>query len=123
MATQTVPQTKFCTACGNQIHALAEICPVCGVRQMMAPQQFAYVPAPPRKDKTLAAILALFLGGVGIHKFYLGKVGQGILYLLLCWTFIPAIVSFIEAIVLFCQSEQSFQASLGAKYRTGGFAM
>lgn len=34
------------------------------------------------KNKTLAAILALFLGGLGIHKFYLGKTAAGILYLL-----------------------------------------
>jgi TM2 domain-containing membrane protein YozV len=124
MSVQTVPQTKFCTACGNQIHMLAEICPVCGVRQMMAPPQpYAYIPVAPRKDKTIAAVLALFLGGLGIHKFYLGKVGQGILYLLFCWTLIPAFVSFIEAIVYLSQSEQSFQASLGAPYRTGGFSV
>ncbi|HEX8903332.1 MAG TPA: TM2 domain-containing protein [Longimicrobiaceae bacterium] len=120
MSIQTVPQTKFCTACGNQIHLMAEICPVCGVRQMMAPPQpYAYVPVAPRKDKTVAAVLAFFLGGVGIHKFYLGKVGQGILYLLLCWTFLPAIAGFIEGIIYLVQSDQSFQASLGVPYRTG----
>ena len=41
------------------------------------------------KSKAIAIILALFLGGIGIHKFYLGQAGQGILYLLFCWTFIP----------------------------------
>lgn len=123
MSTQTYPQTKFCTSCGNQIHMMAEICPVCGVRQMMAPQQVAYFPVAPRKDKQLAAVLALLLGGLGVHKFYLGKVGQGILYLIFCWTLIPAIVSFIEAIVLLSQSEESFQRSIGAPYRTGGFSM
>ncbi|HEX8905175.1 MAG TPA: TM2 domain-containing protein [Longimicrobiaceae bacterium] len=123
MATQTVPQTKFCTACGNQIHMMAEICPVCGVRQMAAPvQPYGYVPAPPRKDKTVAALLAIFLGGIGIHKFYLGKIGQGILYILLCWTFLPALAGFIEGIMYLVQSEQSFQASLGGQYRTGQFS-
>jgi hypothetical protein len=45
----------------------------------------------PTKSKGLAGLLALFLGGFGIHKFYLGRTGMGILYLLLCWTFVPAI--------------------------------
>ncbi|MGH6853085.1 MAG: TM2 domain-containing protein, partial [Methylocella sp.] len=30
-------------------------------------------PPPPEHDKTTAALLAIFLGGVGAHKFYLGK--------------------------------------------------
>jgi TM2 domain-containing membrane protein YozV len=34
------------------------------------------------KNKVVAGLLAIFVGGLGIHKFYLGKVGQGILYLL-----------------------------------------
>lgn len=45
------------------------------------------------------ALLAFFLGGFGAHKFYAGKVGLGILYLLFCWTFIPGIIAFIEFIV------------------------
>jgi len=37
-----------------------------------------------RLDRATAIGLALILGGVGIHKFYLGRVGQGVLYLLFC---------------------------------------
>ena len=120
------PQTKFCTACGNQIHALAEICPVCGVRQM-APPVHAYpgavMPGHSGKDKTAAALLALLLGGIGAHKFYLGKVGQGILYLLLCWTFLPAIAGFIEGIMYLTMSEQKFQAQVSGKYKTGSLGV
>ncbi len=36
------------------------------------------------KNKLVAALLALFLGGLGIHKFYLGRTGWGIIYLLFC---------------------------------------
>ncbi|MEZ4462632.1 MAG: TM2 domain-containing protein [bacterium] len=36
------------------------------------------------KDKTTAFLLAWFLGGFGIHKFYLGENGAGLLYLLFC---------------------------------------
>jgi TM2 domain-containing membrane protein YozV len=126
VSTQSVPQTKFCTSCGNQIHVMAEICPACGVRQMAPPPQQVFVPAmvaAPRKDKTVAAILAILLGGFGIHKFYLGKVGQGIIYLLLFWTFLPALAGLIEGIVYLVQSEENFQRSIGGQYKTGGFSM
>ena len=49
------------------------------------------------KNKTVAGLLAFFLGGFGVHKFYLGN-PNGIFYLLFCWTFIPAIIALIEAI-------------------------
>lgn len=67
------------------------------------------------KDKTTAGLLALFLGGIGIHKFYLGRGGQGILYLIFCWTFIPAVIAFIEAIILLTMSDADFNL----KYNTG----
>lgn len=65
------------------------------------------------KNKTTAALLALFLGGLGMHKFYLGKWVWGIVYLLFCWTFIPAFLGFIEAIFLFVESEEKFQSKYG----------
>ena len=49
-------------------------------------------------DKVTYVLLAFFLGGLGIHKFYAGKSGSGFLYLIFCWTFIPAIIAFFEAI-------------------------
>ena len=60
------------------------------------------------KKKFIAGILALFLGGLGIHKFYLDEPGKGILYLLFCWTFIPAIIAFFEALIIFFMSEEEF---------------
>ena len=54
------------------------------------------------KNRVAAAILAIFLGDLGIHKFYMGKIGQGILYLVFCWTGIPAIVGIIEGIIYLC---------------------
>lgn len=53
-----------------------------------------------KKSVTTGVILALFLGGLGIHKFWLGSVGMGILYLIFCWTFIPAIVAIIDACLM-----------------------
>lgn len=61
-----------------------------------------------KKSKTTAGILGILLGGLGIHKFYLGKTKIGIVYLLFCWTFIPAIVGFIEGIIYLTKSEKDF---------------
>ena len=51
------------------------------------------------KSKVAAGLLAILLGDFGIHKFYLGQVGLGILYLLFCWTFIPGLVGLVEGII------------------------
>lgn len=66
-------------------------------------------PAWPIKSKTAAGVLAILLGGLGIHKFYLGKVGTGIIYLLFCWTYIPAVIGFIEGIVYLTSNDHNFQ--------------
>ena len=42
------------------------------------------------------ALFAIFLGGIGVHKFYVKEHGWGIIYLLFCWTYIPAILGIIE---------------------------
>ena len=60
------------------------------------------------KSKTTAALLALFLGSLGIHKFYLDKTTQGVLYLLFCWTFIPAILALIDFVRLLVMSDEDF---------------
>lgn len=60
------------------------------------------------KNKVTAALLAFFLGGFGVHRFYLGQVGKGVLYLLFCWTPIPWIIAFIDFIVFLTTGEKSF---------------
>ena len=62
------------------------------------------------KSKNIAAILAFFLGGLGVHKFYIGKTMQGIFYLVFCWTYISTIISFIECITYLFMSQQEFDA-------------
>ena len=51
------------------------------------------------KSRIVAGVLAILLGAFGIHKFYIGKIGMGILYLLFFWTGIPGIVGIIEGIL------------------------
>lgn len=60
------------------------------------------------KDKNVAAILALFLGGIGVHKFYLGRTGAGILYLLFSLTMIPALLAVIDFFVLALMDTDEF---------------
>jgi len=60
------------------------------------------------KSKVVAGVLAILLGGLGIHKFYLGKLGQGVLYLLFSWTGIPSIIGLIEGILYLFKSDEEF---------------
>ncbi|MCA9653349.1 MAG: NINE protein [Myxococcales bacterium] len=60
------------------------------------------------KDKNVAAILALFLGGIGAHKFYLGRIGAGILYLVFSLTFIPSLLGLIDFFVLALMDKDEF---------------
>jgi len=65
------------------------------------------------KSRTTAGMLALFLGGLGVHRFYLDKWVTGLLYLIFCWTFVPAVIALIEAIRFFAMSDASFAKSYG----------
>src|SRR5271166_6156988 len=49
-----------------------------------------------RRDEVIGILLALFLGGFGIHHFYLRRTGLGVLYCCFCWTPFPWILGFIE---------------------------
>lgn len=66
-------------------------------------------PSWPVKSKVAAGLLAIFLGGIGIHKFYMGKIGMGILYICFCWTYIPAVVGVVEGIIYLCSNDENFQ--------------
>lgn len=53
-----------------------------------------------KKDSTVAVLLCLFLGGLGAHRFYMGQVGLGVLYAVFVWTFIPALIAFVECFLM-----------------------
>ncbi len=113
-------ECKFCgeKLAGQQVQQVQQAQPVQTqpqtqvVIQQAAPQQI-YVsgisPTWPIKSKVAAGLLAIFLGGIGVHKFYLGKTGMGILYLLFCWTGVPAVVGLIEGILYLCSNDENFQ--------------
>jgi TM2 domain-containing membrane protein YozV len=66
------------------------------------------------KSRITAAILALLLGGIGVHRFYLGQTGLGVLYLLFFWTFIPAIVAFIDFVIWITMTDDKFNEKYNA---------
>ena len=74
------------------------------------------------KSKVAAALLALLLGGLGVHKFYLGFTGPGLVFLLvntigwlITWVmlFIPnivlAVIAFVEGIIYLTKSDEEFE--------------
>ena len=62
----------------------------------------------PVRNRITAGVLAIVLGGLGIHKFYLGKIGQGILMLLFAWTGIPGIIGLIQGIIYLTEGDEEF---------------
>ena len=105
----------FCGECGKEVNEKAIMCVHCGCSLKSNSNNNSLDSiAPNGKSKVVAAMLALFLGGLGVHKFYLSETGQGIIYLLFCWTFIPAIIAFFEFIILLTMTDDKFNAKYGA---------
>ncbi len=119
---------KRCSSCGTYADDNAYVCPRCGANlgaaqgyakivPQQAPQQQQYQqqyqqPAPVRCDKSnvAAGVLAILFGYLGVHYFYMGKVGGGFLCILLSlvtcglWD----IIVFIQGIVFLCMSNEDF---------------
>ncbi|MBE7024063.1 MAG: zinc ribbon domain-containing protein [Clostridia bacterium] len=112
----------FCKHCGKENSVGATFCGGCGQKIEAAPvqAQVVYTNTPPvaqpqQKSKIAAGLLGLFVGGLGIHNFYLGYTGRAVAQLVM-WIvtivscgFIPlAIVtciwSLVESIMIFCGS-------------------
>lgn len=66
---------------------------------------------PEGKSRGVAALLAILLGGLGVHYFYLGKVGAGLLTILL--TIVTCslwdIIILIQGILMFCMTNEEFE--------------
>ncbi len=88
----------FCSHCGQPVPPGAAVCTKCG---FAIPQSASL--AATAKSKWLVLILALLLGGLGVHNFYLGYTGKGLTQLLvsvlLSWTIIAPIGVAIWALV------------------------
>ena len=66
---------QFCSSCGKPIKIKAEICPYCGVRQHSYSSKS-------EKGWLSCLLLFLFLGWLGAHRFYVGKIGTAFLYII-----------------------------------------
>ncbi|MDH5766403.1 MAG: NINE protein [Gammaproteobacteria bacterium] len=101
----------FCRDCGHKISRTATSCPSCGAKQNLG-----------GRSKVAAGLLAIFLGGFGIHRFYLGQ-WWGIFYLLVFWTGIPGLISLIEGLVFLLCSEDSWNEKYGNKQGASALIM
>src|SRR5580704_8314743 len=82
---------EFCRGCGRIISKLASSCPNCGAPTSNLPLDVS------QKSRLGALVLCYFLGVFGVHRFYVGKVGTGLLQLLTAgglfiWWFIDLIM-------------------------------
>lgn len=69
------------------------------------------------KSKKVAIILAALLGGLGIHRFYLGRIFTGILYFIFSWTFFPVLLSLVDIIYYLWLSDVEFNLRYNEEYR------
>lgn len=85
----------FCSACGNEVSNQAIACVKCGAA--VNQNQSVNLGAVSQKDWLAAVLLCFFFGWLGVHRFYVGKIGTGILMLLTfgglgIWTLIDFII-------------------------------
>lgn len=108
-----------CSECDRQVSDKAASCPNCGAPIALgAPAAAAAVRTQVvhiGKNKSTAVLLAIFLGGIGIHKFYLDRPGWGVVYLMFCWTFVPAVLGLIEGLLYLTLDDAQFQAKYGRR--------
>jgi TM2 domain-containing membrane protein YozV len=107
-----VKTAMICPECRSWIDNAAKMCPICGPRIKHLPR-----PASEGRSRITAALLALFLGVAGAHKFYLGRIKMGIIYILISLTAIGFAItlalSIYDAIILFTMSDEEFARNFG----------
>jgi TM2 domain-containing membrane protein YozV len=105
---QPQPASWFCPRCGVSNWSAATQCTRCGSPSPFQ-QQVYYSPPPVHvfveipKSRAAYIVLGLFLGGLGIHNFYAGRIGSGIAQLLITiftfWLIIPIFIIWLWVII------------------------
>lgn len=100
---------KFCRHCGTELQESSRFCPSCGKNQDESESSSAAEnrPVPVRaevspKSRTVAAILCFFLGCFGVHRFYVGKIGTGVLMIFASFFVIGEVWALVDFIVILC---------------------
>lgn len=97
----------YCQNCGASTKPEQEICISCGFKLLKSTGAYT-------KSKVAAGLLAIFLGALGIHKFYLGYNTQGLILLLVtvlsCFilSFITGIIGIVEGIIYLTKTDEEF---------------
>ncbi|MFW6174510.1 MAG: NINE protein [Chloroflexota bacterium] len=95
------PQMVYCRSCGQQVDEQSAFCTHCGAR-LDAPGRPADTTQYSHRSRIAAGILGIVLGGLGVHRFYLGNIGIGIIQIVV--TFITlgigALWGFVEGIII-----------------------
>ena len=112
----------LCPNCGAELTPDQDICPKClsyttpkeNLPEITAEEikNLSTVSgnvAPKQPRRMVAALLAIFLGGFGAHKFYLADPIRGGIYLLFFWTTIPSILSIVEGFRFLFMSNEKFE--------------
>lgn len=102
-----------CESCATPLRlewAARGVCAECQAKRStaIAPQPPAPPPVP--KSRGVATATAILLGGLGMHKFYLGDRLVGLFYLMFCWTLIPTLFGLVEGFRYAWMDEADFQA-------------
>ena len=122
---------KFCKFCGEKIDKDCVICPKCGkqVEDIKRSDDrivinnnntntnantvtSGYDSMISPKSWIVTLLLCIFLGVIGIHRFYVGKVGTGILMILLCLTGISAVWALVDLIFILLKRFKDKQGRL-----------
>ena len=117
--------TKFCKHCGQIIDSDCVVCPKCGKQvenlnsyggntngPIIINNNGGYNNVVSPKSWLVTLLLCLFVGVFGIHRFYAGKIGTGIIMLLICWTGISAIWAFVDLILIILSKFKDSQGLL-----------